>query len=162
MTKRILVLGAAMLVLISMLSFTVFATGEEASYDEVTCEIVEGSHDPDMDMGITRDNHVVVNEDLTSRTGYQSVSFRTSSDYPYYRIYVLNSSRESYNITLTDESGRNQLAESPYVLAGGQSVILKNENAAPGMRYLGVTSPSGSSLSGRVSVRVASTADEPA
>lgn len=181
MVKKVVSLGLALVMVASVVCITAFAKGDDAvvvsderlsrglsvdeetsgvvtEYDGVIYEIIEGDQDPYM--GVARDNYVAVNQSLTDSTGSQTISFKTTSDYPYYRIYVSNTSKVTYNITLTNESGVNQLKDSPVVLSSGRSTILINENAASGMRYLTVTAKDGSALSGSVSVRLASSADE--
>lgn len=88
------------------------------------------------------------------------IPFRTNSDYPYYRVFVSNTSKTSYNITLTDASGKNQLTSSPITLGAGRHTNITNSNAASGMRYLTVTAQDGSALDGTVRIRLASSADE--
>lgn len=99
---------------------------------------------------------------LTFTTGPQTISFNTSTDYPYYRIYIENSGEVTYSITLTNASGENQLTSSPYYLEAGASTTLTNSNAASGMRFLTITASDGSApgYKGIVSIRAASSADE--
>lgn len=68
--------------------------------------------------------------------------------------------KTSYNITLTDASGKNQLTSSPITLGAGRHTNITNSNAASGMRYLTVTAQDGSALDGTVRIRLASSADE--
>ncbi|MCD7928177.1 MAG: hypothetical protein LUF80_04865 [Oscillospiraceae bacterium] len=99
-----------------------------------------------------------VNQSLSDANGSQTVPF--SCDSPYYCISVSNTGSSAYNITLIDESGENQLKDSPVVLSSGKSIVITNGNAASGMRYLTVTAQDGSALSGTVSVQSASSTDE--
>lgn len=99
-----------------------------------------------------------VNQSLSDANGSQTVPF--SCDSPYYCISVSNTGSSAYNITLIDESGENQLKDSPVVLSSGKSIVITNGNAATGMRYLTVTAQDGSALSGTVSVQLASSTDE--
>ncbi len=126
--------------------------------DDIILEIIEGDQDPYVKT--TRDSYITVSQTLSSTTGSQTISFKPTTDYPYYRIFVSNTGSSTYNITLTDASGANQLKVSPAVLSTGKSTTMRNANAASGMRYLTVTSKDGSALSGRVAIRLASSADE--
>ncbi len=99
-----------------------------------------------------------VNQSLSDANGAQTVPF--SCDSPYYCISVSNTGSSAYNITLIDESGENQLKDSPIVLSCGKSIVITNGNAASGIRYLTVTAKDGSALSGTVSVQSASSTDE--
>ena len=128
------------------------------SYDKTYSEVFEEMHD--VNTGVARDNYVAVSQSLTSTTGSQTISFNPNDDYPYYRIYVSNSSNATYNITLTDANGTNQLVSSPVKLSPGHQSVLKNSTAASGVRYLTITSSDGSTLEGSVSIRIASDADE--
>ena len=126
--------------------------------DEAYFEVDEETFD--INTGVTRDNYVVVDQLLTSTTGSQTISFNPNSNYPYYRIYILNDSDSTYNITLTDANGVNQLVSSPIRLSPGYQSIVRNNVAASGIRYLTITSTDGSTLEGSVSIRIASNADE--
>ena len=166
MKKKILSLAMACVMVMSCCSIVAMAACKEdipttmiETNDGVIFEIVDGDQD-NFDGGITRDNYVAVDQSLTDRNGSQTISFRTNSDYPYYRIFVSNKGSSAYNITLTDESGENQLHSSPVVLNVGKSTNLTNANAATGMRYLTVTARDGSALKGTVRIRLASSADE--
>lgn len=166
MKKRILSLLMACATVISCCSVVAMAASTDVAEtptievnDGAIFEIIEGVQDP-YEGGITRDSYIAVDETLSAVNGSQTVTFRTSSDYPYYRIYVSNTGSSAYNITLTNASGDNQLVNSPIVLRTGKSTNITNENAASGMRFLTVTSKDGSRLSGVVRVRLASSADE--
>lgn len=110
--------------------------------------------------GMRRDSYIAVDSSLNDKSGSQMIPFRTNSDYPYYRVFVSNTSKTSYNITLTDASGKNQLTSSPITLGAGRHTNITNSNAASGMRYLTVTAQDGSALDGTVRIRLASSADE--
>lgn len=130
-----------------------------ASYDGVIFEIKDGVEDSFVG-GMRRDSYIAVDSFLNDKSGSQTIPFRTNSDYPYYRVFVSNTSKTSYNITLTDASGKNQLTSSPITLGAGRHTNITNSNAASGMRYLTVTAQDGSALDGTVRIRLASSADE--
>ena len=127
--------------------------------DGVIFEIKDGVEDSFVG-GMRRDSYIAVDSSLNDKSGSQTIPFRTNSDYPYYRVFVSNTSKTSYNITLTDASGKNQLTSSPITLGAGRHTNITNSNAASGMRYLTVTAQDGSALDGTVRIRLASSADE--
>lgn len=127
--------------------------------DGVIFEIKDGVEDSFVG-GMRRDSYIAVDSFLNDKSGSQTIPFRTNSDYPYYRVFVSNTSKTSYNITLTDASGKNQLTSSPITLGAGRHTNITNSNAASGMRYLTVTAQDGSALDGTVRIRLASSADE--
>lgn len=127
--------------------------------DGVIFEIKDGVEDSFVG-GMRRDSYIAVDSSLNDKSGSQMIPFRTNSDYPYYRVFVSNTSKTSYNITLTDASGKNQLTSSPITLGAGRHTNITNSNAASGMRYLTVTAQDGSALDGTVRIRLASSADE--
>lgn len=114
----------------------------------------------DFDIPAKTLSYIAVDSSLNDKSGSQMIPFRTNSDYPYYRVFVSNTSKTSYNITLTDASGKNQLTSSPITLGAGRHTNITNSNAASGMRYLTVTAQDGSALDGTVRIRLASSADE--
>lgn len=128
-------------------------------HDGVIFEIKDGVEDSFVG-GMRRDSYIAVDSSLNDKSGSQTIPFRTNSDYPYYRVFVSNTSKTSYNITLTDASGKNQLTSSPITLGAGRHTNITNSNAASGMRYLTVTAQDGSALDGTVRIRLASSADE--
>ncbi len=83
--------------------------------DGVIFEIKDGVEDSFVG-GMRRDSYIAVDSFLNDKSGSQTIPFRTNSDYPYYRVFVSNTSKTSYNITLTDASGKNQLTSSPITL----------------------------------------------
>ena len=127
--------------------------------DGVIFEIKDGVEDSFVG-GMRRDSYIAVDSFLNDKSGSQTIPFRTNSDYPYYRVFVSNTSKTSYNITLTDASGKNQLTSSPITLGAGRHTNITNSNAASGMRYLTVTAQDGSALDGTVRIRLAPSADE--
>lgn len=86
--------------------------------DGVIFEIKDGVEDSFVG-GMRRDSYIAVDSYLNDKSGSQTIPFRTNSDYPYYRVFVSNTSKTSYNITLTDASGKNQLTSSPITLGAG-------------------------------------------
>lgn len=86
--------------------------------DGVIFEIKDGVEDSFVG-GMRRDSYIAVDSFLNDKSGSQTIPFRTNSDYPYYRVFVSNTSKTSYNITLTDASGKNQLTSSPITLGAG-------------------------------------------
>lgn len=90
--------------------------------DGVIFEIKDGVEDSFVG-GMRRDSYIAVDSSLNDKSGSQTIPFRTNSDYPYYRVFVSNTSKTSYNITLTDASGKNQLTSSPITLGAGNVML---------------------------------------
>ena len=93
--------------------------------DGVIFEIKDGVEDSFVG-GMRRDSYIAVDSSLNDKSGSQMIPFRTNSDYPYYRVFVSNTSKTSYNITLTDASGKNQLTSSPITLGAGRHTNITN------------------------------------
>lgn len=65
--------------------------------DGVIFEIKDGVEDSFVG-GMRRDSYIAVDSFLNDKSGSQTIPFRTNSDYPYYRVFVSNTSKTSYNI----------------------------------------------------------------
>lgn len=65
--------------------------------DGVIFEIKDGVEDSFVG-GMRRDSYIAVDSSLSDKSGSQTIPFRTNSDYPYYRVFVSNTSKTSYNI----------------------------------------------------------------
>lgn len=98
---------------------------------------------------------LLVREELSSDTGSQTVPFTVDGEYAYYRIDVENGGHVTYQITLTDLAGKNQLASSPVKLTPGNHVAIQRASVPKGGYFLTVTAADGSHLAGSISVRVA-------
>ena len=61
--------------------------------DGVIFEIKDGVEDSFVG-GMRRDSYIAVDSFLNDKSGSQTIPFRTNSDYPYYRVFVSNTSRE--------------------------------------------------------------------
>lgn len=106
------------------------------------------------DSGISLLSSIAKEYSLNSKDGSQSILFQTTG-YPYYRIYVQNDSNVTYNITLVDINGKNELTTPNIKVEGGKHVTMTNKNPASGKRELSITAMDGSPLKGRVTIRLA-------
>lgn len=59
--------------------------------DGVIFEIKDGVEDSFVG-GMRRDSYIAVDSSLNDKSGSQMIPFRTNSDYPYYRVFVSNTS----------------------------------------------------------------------
>lgn len=159
MKKKILSVVMACVMAVSCCSGVMAMAAYNDNLQTTTIETNDGVEDSFVG-GMRRDSYIAVDSSLNDKSGSQMIPFRTNSDYPYYRVFVSNTSKTSYNITLTDASGKNQLTSSPITLGAGRHTNITNSNAASGMRYLTVTAQDGSALDGTVRIRLASSADE--
>lgn len=152
--KLIAVLSASAIALSFSLS-TALATVEpnDNSDKEITITdkstIVEDSVSDKADRPLLRSSYLAVSQSLSSSTGSESVTFDTTKNYPYYRIYVKNNSKVNY--TMVTPGGTYTIA------AGGSQTIWTTQATSANTYKVSVTSSDGSKLKGDIAIRVAST-----
>ncbi len=99
----------------------------------------------------TRYSNSVIKENLSGANGSAVYSFSVSESQPFYRIYIKNDGSSSISVTVGGNSFSVKPGYSYENIFGANSY---------GRRNIDITSKDGSSLSGKISVRIASSKEE--
>lgn len=151
------------LMLISTLAFgstsTVFANVDtETMGEKSVIEISENTNNQEVILEsynsnftesnkTTRSSYLAINETLSSSTGSQSVTFDATKNYPFFRVFINNTSSVKYNAVVAGNSYT--------ILAKSSKTIYTSTAIKKGTYKVSVTSSDGSKLKGNVAVRVA-------
>ena len=108
-------------------------------------------------------SQVVVNESLDpNKNGSDVYKFTATSAEPYYKVFISNTSNYPLHVSITKNSASGPEASTPYDIPAhsNSTTYYKASGLGDEDRYVNVSSPTSTALSGTISVKIATTQGE--